>query len=92
MLFAAKTHGKTRLVQYVITAKSSFKTSIDALQVMLLNLKKHTKRISPAGLTALQPAIRPTSSRSMGPVFCHNAHDHCLITQCYFDKHLSSAP
>ena len=35
-----KTHGKTRLVQYIITAKNPFKTSIDALQVMLLNFKK----------------------------------------------------
>ena len=26
-----KTHGKTRLVQYVITAKNPFKTSIDTL-------------------------------------------------------------
>ena len=82
MLFAAKTHSKTRLVQYIITVKSPFKTSIDSLQVMLLNLKKHIPQ--EFHLSALQPAIRPTSIRCMGPVFCHNAHDHCLITQCYF--------
>ena len=38
-IFAGKTRGKTRLLQYVITAKNLFKTSIDALQVMLLNFK-----------------------------------------------------
>ena len=35
ILFAAKTRGKTRLVQYVIIAKNPFKTSIDALQVIV---------------------------------------------------------
>ena len=30
-IFAGKTHGITRLLQYIITAKNLFKTSIDAL-------------------------------------------------------------
>ena len=34
-LFAAETHGKTRLVQYIITVKNLFETSIGTLQVML---------------------------------------------------------
>ena len=59
MLFTAKTHGKTRLVQYVIPAKSPFKTSKDTLQIMLLNLKKHTTRILSAILTALRPYDLP---------------------------------
>ena len=51
MLFTAKTHGKSRLVQYVITAKSRFKTSIDTLQVMLSTFKTtYTTRISSASL------------------------------------------
>ena len=37
--FTAKTHSKTRWLQYVITAKNPVKTSIDPLQVMLLNFK-----------------------------------------------------
>ena len=37
ILFATKTSSKTRLVQYLITAKNLFKTSIDALEVMLSN-------------------------------------------------------
>ena len=41
MLFTAKIRGKSRLVQYVITAKSPFKTSIDSLKVILSNFKKH---------------------------------------------------
>ena len=42
------------LVQYVITAKNPFKTSIDTLQVMLSNFKKTcTTRFSSASLTAL---------------------------------------
>ena len=36
-IFAAKTCGKTRLLQYIITAKNPFKISIDTLQVMLLS-------------------------------------------------------
>ena len=31
-------------LQYAITAKSPFKTSIDSLQVMLSNFKKHIPR------------------------------------------------
>ena len=84
-----KTCSKTRMLQYIITAKNPFKTSIDALQVRLSNFKKYTTRFSSADLTALWPAVRPTSSRCMCPAFCHNAGDHCLS---YFDKHLSSAP
>ena len=50
-IFAGKTCGKTRLLQYVITAKHLFKTSIDALQVTLLNFKKtYTTRFLSAGL------------------------------------------
>ena len=47
----------------------------------------------PYSLTALWSAIRDTSHKRMGPVFCHNYNvgDHCLITHCYFDKCLSSA-
>ena len=37
ILFTATACGETRLVQYVITAKNPFKTSIDTLQVMLSN-------------------------------------------------------
>ena len=36
-VFAAKTSSETRLVQYIITAKNPFITSIDALEVMLLS-------------------------------------------------------
>ena len=57
-------------LQYAITAKSPFKTSIDSLQDMLSNFKKHTTRILSASLTALQPTVRPTSSRCIGPIFC----------------------
>ena len=32
-IFAAKTHSKSRLLHYIITAKNPFETSIDALQV-----------------------------------------------------------
>ena len=41
ILFAAKTSGKTRLVQYVITAKNLFKTSIYSLKVIIEFLKKN---------------------------------------------------
>ena len=54
ILFAAKTSGKTGLVQYVITAKNLFKTSINALEVILSNFKKPcTIRFSSASFTAL---------------------------------------
>ena len=66
-LCAAKTCGKTRLVQYVITAKSPLKTGIDSLQVILLNFKKHIPQ--EFCLPALQPAVRLTSSRCMGLFF-----------------------
>ena len=39
MLFAAKTRGKTRLIQYIIIVESPFKTSTGTLQVMLSNFK-----------------------------------------------------
>ena len=65
----SKTHGKTRLVQYVITAKNPFKTSIDALQVMLLNFKKCIPQDFHLLALSLHPCIRSTSSRRKGPVF-----------------------
>ena len=37
-------------------------------------------------MPALRPAVRPTSSEHIGPAFCHNACDRCLIIHCYFDK------
>ena len=53
IIFAAKTHSKIRLLQYIITAKNPFKTSIDALLVMLLNFKKtYATRFSSASLMA----------------------------------------
>ena len=68
-----------------LSAKNPFKSSIDALQVMLLNFKKlNTTKFLYAGLTALRTTVRPTSGRRMGPVFCHNASDHCLITHMLF--------
>ena len=39
-IVTAKTHSKTRLVQYVIIAKNPLKTSIETLHVMLSNFKK----------------------------------------------------
>ena len=54
ILFTAKTSGITGLVQYIITAENLFKTSINALEVMLLNSKKPcTIRFSSASFTAL---------------------------------------
>ena len=45
-----------------------------------------TTRFSSAALTALLLAVRPTSSRNMGPVFSHNVGDRCVSTNiCYFD-------
>ena len=35
-------------------------------------------------LTALQPYLRPTSHRCMGPVFSHSAGDGCIITNMLF--------
>ena len=92
ILFTAKACGETRLVQYVITAKNPFKTNIDTLQVILSNFKKKhlpqdfciSSALQPYSLTALQPAIRPTSSRCMSPVFRHNVGDRCLITHMLF--------
>ena len=40
ILFAAKTSGKTRLVQYVITAKNLFKTSIAILIISYYRIFK----------------------------------------------------
>ena len=79
--YLLQTHGKTRLVQYVITAKNPFKTSVDSLQVMLSNFKNNSTRFLSAGL---RPAVRPTISKRMGPVFCHIASDRCLITRMLF--------
>ena len=39
-IVTAKTHSKTRLVQYVIIAKNPLKTTTDTLHVMLSNFKK----------------------------------------------------
>ena len=44
-------------LQYAITAKSPFKTSIDSLQVMLSNFKKHIPQ--EFCLPALQPYSLP---------------------------------
>ena len=52
-VIAAKSCGKTRSVQYIIPGKSPFKTSIDALQLMLLKLKKQIPQ--EFCLPALQP-------------------------------------
>ena len=62
-----KTSSKTRLVQYIITAKNVFKTSIYALEVMLSTFKNPVPL--DFSLLALQPYVRPTSHRSMGQVF-----------------------
>ena len=43
-VIAAKSCDKTRLVQYIIPGKSPFKTSIDALQVMLSSLKNRYRK------------------------------------------------
>ena len=75
---------KTRLAQYVITAKNLFKTGIYTLEVALLHLKTYTTRYSSAGLMNLWPTIRPTSSKHMGPGFSDNAGDHYLITNLLF--------
>ena len=82
-IFAGKTRGKTRLLQYVITAKNLFKTSIDALQVMLLNFKNVYHKIFVCRPWASRPCIRPTSSRHIGQVFCHNASECFLLTHIY---------
>ena len=78
---------KTRLAQYVITAKNLFKTGIYTLEVVLLNLKKTYNimtRYSSASLMNLWPTIRSTSSRHMGPKFSGNASDNYLITILLF--------
>ena len=81
-IIRCKTNGKTRLVQYVITAKSLFKTSIYALEVMLSSFKKCVPQ--DFRLPVLWPAVRPTNHRCMGSVFSHNAGDCCLITNMLF--------
>ena len=77
ILFTAKRSSKTRLLLYVITAQ------LKSIQNRYICIRSHvTKFPVPQDfhLTALQPAIRPTSHRCIGPVSSHNAGDGCLIT------------
>ena len=59
ILFAAKSSSKTRLVQYVITAKNLFKTGINTLETICYQIfKKPHHNIfvwRPYNLIALQP-------------------------------------
>ena len=67
--------------QYVIIAKHTFKTSIDALQIMLSNLKKYTTFLS-ADLTALWPTVRLLAV-GVWTIISHNDAGDCCLNHNY---------
>ena len=83
-ILCCKTSSKISLVWYIIKAKNLFKTSIYALEVMLSNLYHKIFICRPYSLTALRPAVRPTSCRCMSKRNFLQSGDSFLMTNMLF--------